>query len=68
MGYFSLKIYLILLSLYIHTARFVDSSKCYDNDSKPRECFPEFENVAYELKVKSTNTCGLYNKPSFFLL
>jgi hypothetical protein len=52
------KIYLYLLVSFISYV--YSFSQCYDNSNKPRKCSPGFENVAYDLKVASTNTCGSY--------
>ena len=54
---FKINLYLLvsLLSLsFVHSL----VSNCYDNSNKPRKCSPEFENVAYGLKVTASNTCG----------
>lgn len=57
----TLKINLFLLVTlisqpFVHCS---DDKSCYENGAnKPRKCSPQFENIAYELKVEATSTCG----------
>ncbi len=45
------------LIIYFNLIQFFDT-KCYDNEQKPIKCSPDFVNIAYNLNVIASNTCG----------
>ncbi len=47
----------IALIIYSNFIKLFEAS-CYDNDNRPIKCSPEFINIAFNLNVISTNTCG----------
>ncbi|XP_013774278.1 laminin subunit gamma-1-like [Limulus polyphemus] len=43
------------------------SSPCYDDQSRPQRCMPEFSNAAFNLHVEATNTCGVRGPTEYCL-
>lgn len=39
---------------------------CYEQNGKPKPCIPKFENIAYELPIEATNTCGTSGPTEYY--
>ena len=55
-----MKIFLLFLCALALCRANENSVPCYDAQSRPQRCVPEFENAAFNLSVEATNTCGEY--------
>ncbi|XP_070532708.1 laminin subunit gamma-1-like [Ptychodera flava] len=50
---------LFMLLIQCTIAQHMSRSACYDQQGRPQRCIAEFVNAAYNVTIKSTNTCGL---------
>ena len=43
------------------------NSECYDSNGKAKLCLPPFQNVAYNVSLQATNTCGVGRRTRYCL-
>ena len=59
---------IVLACCFLHKLRRIEaSSSCYDSKGRAVMCAPEFQNVAFNMEIEATNTCGLTEPQEFCL-
>ena len=58
---------IVLACCFLQKLSIEASSSCYDSNGKAEKCVPEFQNVAFNMVIEATNTCGLTEPQEFCL-